>query len=74
MEILKKRRIPTLLFTLVWITTFLVPVGLDVALAGPYGAEIIADLVGSKDIAEISATGQAGCSKKNLPIASVLSW
>jgi hypothetical protein len=40
------------------------------ASAGPCGTEIIADLVGSADVAEISATGSAGCHKKILPIAS----
>jgi hypothetical protein len=40
------------------------------ASAGPCGAEIIADLVGSTDVAEISATGSVGCHKEILPIAS----
>jgi hypothetical protein len=48
----------------------LVPTNLDEASAGPCGAEIIADLVGSADLAEISATGSAGCHKEILPISS----
>jgi hypothetical protein len=74
MELLKGRRSWILLGALVWIPTFLlVPLSLDVASAGPCGAEIIADLVGSTDVAEISATGRAGCrsSSGNPPITDV---
>jgi hypothetical protein len=46
-----------------------VPAGFDEASAGECGAEIIADLVGSGDVAEISATGQAGCDKEIRAVA-----
>jgi hypothetical protein len=47
----------------------LVPAGFDEASAGECGAEIIADLVGSADVAEISATGQASCDKEIRAVA-----
>jgi hypothetical protein len=49
----------------VWLLgLFLVPTSVDSALAGECGAEIIADLVGSGDEVQVSATGKAGCTKK----------
>src|SRR5215211_1099472 len=47
----------------------LVPLSSGDALAAECGAEIIADLVGAVDTAQISATGQAGCDKEVIPIA-----
>ena len=39
------------------------------ASAAECGAEIIADLVGSANVAQISATGQTGCKKPDIPIS-----
>jgi hypothetical protein len=55
-----------------WILiALLVSANADNASAGECGAEIIADLVGSGNIAEITATGQAGCERKFAPINGV---
>jgi hypothetical protein len=71
MRILKSRRSWILALALAGSSGLvLVPVSFDEASAGPCGAEIIADLVGSTDVAEISATGRTGCHKRILPIAA----
>jgi hypothetical protein len=52
-----------------WILiVLLVSANSDNASARECGAEIIADLVGSGNIAEITATGQVGCERKIAPI------
>jgi hypothetical protein len=64
------RRRWTWLAIAVWaLGLVLVPWGDSEALAAECGAEIIADLIGSVDTAEISATGQAGCDKQAILIA-----
>jgi PKD domain-containing protein len=50
----------------------IVPMNVSHALAGECGAEIIADLVGSGDEVQVSATGKAGCNKRIDSAASTL--
>jgi hypothetical protein len=59
-----------LLLSVMWVTALLLTsISFNRASAAECGAEIIADLVGSANIAQISATGQSGCKKADLPIS-----
>jgi hypothetical protein len=49
--------------------TLVAALPLGEANAADCGAEIIADLVGSVDIAQISATGRAGCTRDTAPVS-----
>jgi hypothetical protein len=49
--------------------TLVAALPLGEAKAADCGAEIIADLVGSVDIAQISATGRAGCTRDTAPVS-----
>jgi hypothetical protein len=61
-------RTRTLLVSVAWVSVVLLaPSGSNKALAAECGAEIIADLVGTGDVAEISATGQSECENSPTP-------
>jgi len=61
-----------LLVSVIWVTVLLIsPNSFEEASAVDCGAEIIADLVGAADDAEVSATGQSRCNirKDSIPIS-----
>jgi hypothetical protein len=61
-----------LLLSAIWaVALFATPSSFTKALAAECGAEIIADLVGSGNVAEISATGRSGCQKDTIPISGL---
>jgi hypothetical protein len=69
---LKVRVRRPLLLSVIWVAVLLIsPNSFEEASAVDCGAEIIADLVGAADVAEVSGTGQNGCNKRkdSIPIS-----
>jgi hypothetical protein len=68
--VLMDRRKRALLLSVICAIAFLLtPSSFNGASAAECGSEIVADLVGSANIAKISATGQSGCENGDIPIS-----
>ena len=67
---LGRRSAKSLLLSVMWATALLLASSnVNRVSAAECGAEIIADLVGSANVAQISATGQGGCEKADILIS-----
>ena len=70
---LSRRRVLAFLLSVMWAFALLVTPGSHIAAsAADCGAEIIADLIGSADVAKISATGRSGCDRNDKSISGAL--